>query len=149
MSDGAAPAAAQSATKPKRPVSVTLVGLLALAVTVYTVTAGVLELSSGDDDQLAQGIFHIALGVGALVAAIGALRLRPWGWAAFMTWAVIGLTHQVLRYLFFDDANFVDMAVNTFVVLALSPLDVQIAFRLRHTENVELARATRNPVDSD
>ena len=63
--------------------------------------------------------------------------------------AVIGLTHQILRYLFFEDTNYVDMAINTFAVLALSPLEVQVAFGLRHTRNVQLARPTRNPIDSD
>jgi hypothetical protein len=41
------------------------------------------------------------------------------------------------------------MAVSAFAVLALSPLDVQIAFGLRYTENVQLGRPTRNPVDRD
>lgn len=137
------------AEKRRRPVSVTIVAVLAIAVAVYSVTTGGLALRSGEDDRLADGIFHVVLGVGAVAAAVGAFRMRPWGWVAFMTWAVIGLTHQILRYLFFEDPNYADMAINTFVVLALSPLEVQIAFRLRHTQNVQLARPTRNPVDSD
>jgi hypothetical protein len=135
------------AERPKRPVSVTLVALLAVAVAVYSLIYGVLAVQSGEDDRLADGIFHLALGLGALVAGVGAFRLYPWAWAAFMTWAVIGLTHQILRYLFFDDPNYADMAINTFAVLALSPLDVQVAFGLRHTANVQLTRPTRNPLD--
>jgi hypothetical protein len=133
--------------KPKRPVAVTLVALLAAAVAIYSLVYGVLAVQSGEADRLADGIFHLALGLGALGAGAGAFRLRPWAWAAFMTWAVIGLTHQILRYLIFGDPNYADMAANTFAVLALSPLDVQIAFGLRYTENVQLTRATRNPLD--
>jgi hypothetical protein len=133
----------------KRPLSVTLVALLALVVAVYSAVYGVLILEGGEADRRADGIFHLALGVGALAAGIGALRLRAWAWALFMTWAVVGLTHQILRYFFFADPTYADMAVNTFTVLALSPLEVQIAFGLRHTENVELARPTRNPLDRD
>ena len=133
--------------KPKRPVSVTLVAGLALAVAVYSLTYGALGVGSGREDQLAQGVFRIVLGVGALAASLGAFGMRPWGWAVFMSWAVIGLTHQILRYAFLGDPNYADMAINTFVVLALSPLEVQIAFRLRHTEHLELARPSRNPVD--
>ena len=129
--------------------SVTLVAALGLAVAVYSLTVGVLALRSGHDDRLVDGIFHLAFGVGVLAAGLGAFRLRSWAWAAFMTWAVIGLTHQVLRYLFLGDPNYVDMAINTFAVLALSPLEVQIAFGLRHTQNVQLARPTRNPLDRD
>ena len=135
--------------RPKRPVSVTLVALLAAGVAVYSVTYGVLDVRSGDDDRLAHGVFRLVLGLGALVAGVGAFRLRPWAWAAFMTWAVIGLTHQVLRYLFLGDPNYVDMAINTFAVLALSPLEVQVAFGLRHTHDVRLTRPTRNPLDRD
>jgi hypothetical protein len=138
-----------SADRRKRPASVSLVAVLAIAVAAYSLTSGVVALRSGEEERLPEGVYYVVLGVGALVAALGALRMRPWGWAVFMTWAVVGLTHQILRYLFFDDPNYADMAINTFVVLALSPLEVQIAFRLRHTENLELARSSRNPVDGD
>ncbi len=138
-----------SADRRKRPVSVTLVAVLALGVAVYSLAYGVIAVRSGEEDRLADGVFHLALGLGALTVGLGAFRLRPWAWAAFMTWAVIGLTHQVLRYLFLGDPNYVDMAINTFAVLALSPLDVQIAFGLRHTQDVDLVRPTRNPLDRD
>jgi hypothetical protein len=129
--------------------AVTLVAVLAVAVVVYSVVFGILDLSSGEDDRLAYGIFHLVFAVGALAAGLGAFLLRPWAWALFMSWAVIGLTHQILRYLFFEDTNYVDMAINTFAVLALSPLEVQVAFGLRHTRNAQLARPTRNPLDRD
>lgn len=134
---------------PKRPASVTLVAALAVAVAAYSLTVGVLAVGSGQDDRLVDGIFHLAFGVGTLSAGLGAFLLHSWAWAAFMTWAVIGLTHQVLRYLFLGDPNYADMAINAFAVLALSPLEVQIAFGLRHTQNVELTRPTRNPLDRD
>jgi hypothetical protein len=143
----AAERASAAEKKPKRPMSVTLVAVLAVGVGVYALVYGVLAVRSGDEDRLADGIFHLVLGLGALIAGAGAFRLRPWAWAAFMTWAVIGLTHQLLRHFFFGDPNYVDMAINTFAVLALSPLEVQIAFGLRHTENVQLSRPTRNPLD--
>ncbi len=127
--------------------SVTLVALLSLGLAVYSVAFGVIAIQSGQNDRLPDAIFHLALGGGALAAAVGSFRLAAWGWTVLMTWAVVALTHQILRYLFFDDPNYADMAVSTFAVLALSPLDVQIAFGLRHTENVGLRRPTRNPVD--
>jgi hypothetical protein len=125
---------------------VTLVALLAFGLAIYSVAFGVIAIESGESRRLPDAIFHLVLGVAALTAAVGSLRLAPWGWTALMTWAVVALTHQILRYLFFDNPNYVDMAVSTFAVLALSPLDVQIAFGLRHTENVQLGR-TRNSVD--
>ena len=133
----------------RRPVSVTLAAALGLGLAIYSVASGVIAIQDGEADRVPDGIFHVVLGIGALVAAVGSFRLAAWGWTALMTWAVVALTHQVLRYLFFDDPNYADMAVSAFAVLALSPLDVQIAFGLRHTENVQLGRPTRNPVDDD
>ena len=49
-----------------------------------------------------------------------------------MTWAVIGLTHQLLRHFFYGDASYPMLAVDTLVVLALTPLDIQVAFGVRH-----------------
>lgn len=141
--------AGASVARPKRPSSVTLVAVLALGVAAYSLAAGALALEEGREDRLADGIFHLAFGLGVFTAGIGAFRLRSWAWTAFMTWAVIGLTHQILRYLFFGDPSYTDMAINTFAVLAMSPLEVQVAFGLRHTRNVELARPTRNPLDRD
>ena len=83
-----------AAERPKRPAAVTLVAVLAAGVTVYSAAYGVLAVRAGQDDRLADGVFHLALGAGALVAALGAFRLHRWAWAAFMTWAVIGLTHR-------------------------------------------------------
>ena len=142
--------AARAQRSDQRPVPVTLVALLALALAVYFLVIGGLGIRSGDEDRLLDAIFHLALGITALAAAVGSFRLAPWGWTVLMSWAVVSLTHQILRYLFFDDPNFADMAVSAFAVLALSPLDVQIAFGLRHTENVLAGRRpTRNPIDLD
>ena len=138
---------APDAEKRKRPLSVTVVAGLAALVAIYSLVNAGLAIESGEDDRVLDAAFSVVRGLALLVAAVGALVLRPWAWAVFMTWAVASLTHQILRYLFFEDPNYVDMAVSTFAVLALSPLDVQIAFGLRHTENVQLERATRNPVD--
>jgi hypothetical protein len=136
-------------TKGRRPVSVTLVAVLALGIAIYSVAYGVIAIQDGGTERTADGIFHVVLGAGALAAAVGAFRLDAWGWTALMTWAVVALMHQILRYVFFDDPNYADMAVSAFAVLALSPLDVQIAFGLRYTENVQLGRPTRNPIDRD
>jgi FtsH-binding integral membrane protein len=147
--DGGGREESAGAAGPKRPASVTLVAAVALLVAAYNLAYGIVTVEGADDDQLLEGIFHLAFGAGTLVAAIGAFRLRGWAWAAFMTWAVIGLTVQILLHLFFEDPNYLAMAINTFAVLAMSPLEVQVAFGLRHTRNVQLARPTRNPLDRD
>lgn len=134
----------------KRPVAVTLVAMLAFAVAAYyLVYGGVVLADANTDERLGTGIVNVGYGVFALLIGIGSLGMRRWAWQAFMTWAVIGLTLQILRHFFYDDANYVGMAINTFAVLALTPRDTQVAFGVRLPENVELAQPTRNPLDRD
>jgi hypothetical protein len=132
----------------RRPVAVTFVGVLALAVGIYHVVDGATDLSRGGDrSELIGAGIELGLGLVAIVIALGALRVRRWAWAAFMTWAAVGLTHQLIRHFFFEDANYLSMALDTVAVFALTPLDVQIAFRVRPPRNVQLDRPTRNPID--
>jgi len=133
---------------PKRPAAATLVGLLALAIGVYSVVDGAIGLADGgDDSSLAGAAFEIGFGVLAIGICNGALRMRRWAWAAFMTLAVIGMTHQLLRNFFYDHPNYLSLAFTTFAVFALTPLDVQIAFAVRPPRNVIL-EPTRNPIDN-
>ncbi len=142
--------AAVSGYVAKRPMAVTFVGLLALVAGAYYAVDGAFVLvNGGDTSKLAGGAFEIALAVFVVCIAAGALRMRRWAWAAFMTWAVIGLTHQLLRHFVYDDPNYLAMAFNTVAVLALTPLDVQVAFGVRPPRNARLDHAVRrNPIDS-
>ena len=141
-----APAARHAA---KRPIAVTFVSVLILAVGVYNAVDGVVVLvGGGDDSKLAEGVFELVFGVLVIAIGIGALRMLRWAWAAFMTLAVVGLTHQLLRNFFYDHPNYLTMGLITVVVLALTPLDVQVAFGVRPPRNVLLDHAARNPIDS-
>ena len=134
----------------KRPAAVTFVGVLALVVGAYHVVDGVVVLvSGGDANKLSESAFDLALGVLAVAIGVGALRMRRWAWAAFMTWAVIGLTHQLLRHFFYGHPNYLAMALDTVAVLALTPLDVQVAFGVRPPRLVGLVLESRNPSDSN
>ena len=123
----------------KRPVAVTLVGLLALAAGVYHLVGGGLTVAGGGDaSRLAEGAFDVAFGVLALAIGRGAFRMARWSWAAFMTWAVIGLTHQLLRHFFYGNESYPMLALDAIVVLALTPLDIQVAFGVRSRPSLEL-----------
>jgi hypothetical protein len=141
-----------AATAPKRPIAVTIVAGLALLGGIYYLVSGGVALADardGDDDRLFEGIVEILFGVFALAISLGAIGMRRWAWQSYMTWAVIGLTLQILRHFFYDGANYIGMAVNTFAVFALTPRDVQIAFGVRPPDNVDLTASTRNPIDRD
>jgi hypothetical protein len=140
------PASAPS-TSAGRPTAVTIVVALAILAGGYFIVDGALTLSD-DTDKLVDGGLAIGLGVIALVIAFGALRMRAWAWKLFMTVAVVGLTIQILRHFAFGDPRYARMALNAFIVFALTPRDVQVAFGIRPPPNADLTQPTRNPLDS-
>ena len=128
--------------------AVTLVAVLALAVGAYEIGHGVRVLvRGGSASYLAEGAFDLVLGGLAIAIGVAALRMRRWSWVALMSWALVGLVHQLLRSFFYDSPDYLTMALNTVVVLVLTPLDVQIAFRVRPPRNVALE--SRHPVELD
>jgi hypothetical protein len=73
------PAAAPPAAV-RRPLAVTLVGLLAFPVGIYNVVDGVLVLAGGGtSDRLAAGALTLALGVLAILIGLGALGMAAVG----------------------------------------------------------------------
>jgi hypothetical protein len=117
-----------------RPTAVTIVAALAVLAAGYLIVDGVLTLRDADRDntgEIVNGILPVAQGLVALVVAAGALRMRAWAWKLFMTLAVIGLTIQILRHFSFGDARYARMALDAFIVFALTPRDVQVAFGIR------------------
>jgi hypothetical protein len=138
------PEATSGGKPPKRPLAVTLVGVLALGAGLYHLAGGGTTVAhGGNPSRLAEGAFDIAFGVLALLIGRGVFRMAPWAWAAFMTWSVIGLTHQLLRHFFYDDTSYPIMAVDTLVVLALTPLDVQVAFGVRRRPTITIDGGAR------
>ena len=124
----------------------TFVAVLALIVGGYHVAHGVIVLvDGGDSSRLSEGAFDLLLGALAIAIGFAALRMRRWAWVAFMTWALVGLVHQLLRHFFYDHPDYLAMALDTAAVLVLTPLDVQIAFGVRPPRHVALERTSRNP----
>jgi hypothetical protein len=131
----------------RRPTAVLFVALVGLALGCYHVGHAIAVIVDREDSSaIAEGVFDLALGLLAIAIAVAALRMRRWAWVAFMTWALIGLVHQLLRHFFYDHPDYVAMALDAFAVLVLTPLDVQIAFGVRPTRNVALDPASTDPV---
>jgi hypothetical protein len=136
----------------RRPAAVSLVVVLAVLAGGFLLVDSVLDarnLDRDDDGAIAYTALQIALGLVALAIAVGALRVKPWAWKLFMTVAVAGLTTQILQYFFFEDPAYARLAIYAFIVFALTPRDMQIAFGIRLPPNVDLDRPTRNPLDRD
>jgi len=153
-------------TRPKRPLAITLVGLLAVLAAAASIAHGLFELwlagmlSTAQPPPplldprwselwrpLARGVVDIGVGLVLLIIGISLLRLRRWSWVALMVWTTIGLAIGLVRY-YLDQPNYVAMAFNVLVVLALNQRDVQSVFGIRHLDTGDLDEPSRNPIDS-
>jgi hypothetical protein len=133
----------------RRPTAVLFVALVGLVLGGYHVAHAIAVIVDRENSSsIAEGAFDLGIGLLAIAIAVAALRMRRWAWVAFMTWALVGLVHQLLRHFFYDHPDYVAMALDAFAVLLLTPLDVQIAFGVRPSRNVALESASTDPGDS-
>ena len=121
-----------------RPVPVSIFALLTLVYGVSLAVAGVLTLvdAEGARKDLVDGAVELGSAALALTVCFGALRVRRWAWVLFMSWAVFGLTLQLLRAFFFDDPVYWRLAMLTVAVFLLTPPEMQIAFGIRRPPHV-------------
>lgn len=137
----------------KRPVAVTVVAwgiVLLFAVRVYEVLPPLLQmnvLELGIRGPLAHGVRLTSLGLAILVSAsyllqalvgivvlIGFLRLRRWAWVMLMSWTGVSLTISLITY-FYSHPNYVVMASDVIIAVALAQSDVQRIFGIRLDPN--------------
>lgn len=76
---------------------------------------------------------YLVLSAAGLIVLIGFLRLRQWAWVLLMAWTGFSLAISLFNY-FFTHANYVVMASNTIIALALNQAEVRRIFRIRTTE---------------
>ncbi len=76
---------------------------------------------------------YLVLSVAGLIVLIGFLRLRQWAWVLLMAWTGFSLAISLFNY-FFTHANYVVMASNTIIALALNQTEVRRIFRIGTTE---------------
>lgn len=154
--------------KKKRPLTVTLVGAVAIVAFLFygylgivdimtaesittSVSFPVLSLTSLDipSVKILGGAYFILSAIAALVIGWGAFRMRRWAWIAFMAWCIFILTNQIVRY-FAGVPGYPAMVLAGFIVLALNQAEVQEAFGIIPSENAEseLEPISINPLDS-
>ena len=133
----------------KRPLAVTIVAwtiLVMFFVRLYQVfeplvLEGVFE--HGITEPLFEGSWLTSFGFAMLTSAvyailsltgiivlIGFLRMKRWSWVVLMVWKGISLTITLFDY-FYSETNYIIMASDTIVALALNQADVQRIFGIR------------------
>jgi hypothetical protein len=85
---------------------------------------------------------YLVLSVAGVIVLIGFLRLRQWAWVVLMAWTGFSLAISLFNY-FYTHANFVVMASNTIIALALNQAEVRDIFRIRTTDVEPLSQLER------
>lgn len=133
----------------KRPVAVTIVAwgiVLLFLIRLYQVFQPLLRmgiLEDGIHERLTIGIRLTPVGnavvisasyllqvVVGLVLLIGFLRLRRWAWVLLMAWTGLSLCITLINY-FYSRPNYLVMASDVIIAVALSQSDVQRIFGIR------------------
>lgn len=70
------------------------------------------------------------LSLSGIIVLIGFLRMKRWSWIVLVVWTAISLTITLLDY-FYQEPNYIVMASDTIIALALNQADVQRIFRIR------------------
>ena len=73
---------------------------------------------------------YLVLSLVGIVVLYGFLRLHRWAWVVLMAWTGISLTITLINY-FYSRPNYLVMASNIIIAVALSQADVQRIFRIR------------------
>ena len=140
--------------KRKRPLAVTVVGVIAMAVVIlYLVLAALILLKLGvfqtghipsepwlegsKPTQLGtllfEAVYLLILGVVTLIIAINFILMRLWAWVALMAWTGITLAINLMRYLY-GSPDYFSMFLAVVLVLAMNQADVQQVFGIQHRE---------------
>ena len=73
---------------------------------------------------------YLVLSLIGIVVLFGFLRLHRWAWVVLMAWTGVSLLITLINY-FYSRPNFLVMASNIIIAIALSQSDVQRIFHIR------------------
>jgi hypothetical protein len=133
----------------KRPIAVTIVAwgiVLLFLIRLYQVLEPLIRMHVLENGfttplisgmrltPLGQAVFrsgsYLILALIGIVVLIGFLRLHRWAWVVLMAWTGVSLTITLINY-FYSDPNYLVMASNIIIAVALSQADVQRIFHIR------------------
>lgn len=138
-----------TSTAHKRPVAVTVVGLITLVAALVTVAIVLLALGPGRlwQQALSQPLFvgwrltasgeETARAAGLLISggvtfalSLGLFGVRRWAWLGLMTWTGANLAFNLIRYRY-GRPDYVALLLGAVIVFSLNLAEVQEAFGIR------------------
>ena len=84
---------------------------------------------------------YLALSLAGMIVLIAFLRMHRWSWVVLMAWTAVSLLITLINY-FYGDPNYLVMASNTIIAIALNQTDVQRIFGIRTDEGEYLQPTT-------
>ncbi len=80
---------------------------------------------------------YLILSLAGIVVLIGFLRVKRWSWVVLMVWTGASLLITLINY-FYSHPNFLVMASNTIIAIALNQADVLRSFGIRTDQSESL-----------
>ena len=82
--------------------------------------------------------FYLLASLVGIVVLIGFLRVRRWAWVVLMSWTGASLAVGLIEY-FYSNPNYLVMASNAVIALALNQVEVQRIFHIRIEQDEQRA----------
>lgn len=160
----------QAATpKQKRPIAITLVGLIVFFAALYNLALGGLivwsanaindppdfdmeilnardipELLADEDVTKVEGILYLVLGAVQMIFCIGFWRIARWAWVGIMTWQVVKMLVDITGFLA-PERPVISLMLSILIVFLLNQADVRRVFGIR----VQFPGAVTNNATND
>ena len=93
-------------------------------------------------DAVFTSAFYLVLSLSGIVVLIAFLRLHRWSWVVLMAWTGISLLITLINY-FYSQPNYLVMASNVIIAVALNQEDVQRIFKIRTDDGEPIKQPVR------
>jgi hypothetical protein len=87
-------------------------------------------------------VSYLILSLAGIIVLVAFLRMHRWSWVVLMAWTAVSLTITLVDY-FYGEPNYLVMASNTIIAIALNQSDVQRIFGIRREDGEDLQRTSQ------
>lgn len=92
-------------------------------------------------DSVLTSASYLVLSLAGIVVLVAFLRMHRWSWVVLMAWTALSLMITLINY-FYGEPNYLVMASNTIIAIALNQADVQRIFGIRSEDGEHFQQAS-------